>query len=430
MNCHFSVGQNAATDLKTGTPTCTISSGVLTFSTPQTGNIGVGCKITYDTSKTCYISAKQSTSVWGVVTLLGASPTNEASPVTVDSIMHVFSSLSSAVSNVAGASYLNSSDWVTSQYKVYIWLYRQTGDDTNAVTLPANITFSASYNLNISTVKNTSTECNTNNWISGKKWTAGGYVLSVDNDNALNGASGGVEPTYVVIDRIQAEIGGNTTAGKCWVGYDNDNCTIKNFIFRMKAGATAAHSGTLNRYTDATLIANGIIYGFANSYGVNADQPGNGSNQKYMNISVYGCATGFYTGTSNTYQVGIIDNVICLGNTTDWNIAAATWTGGTGHRAENNIDGSTNVTSLNNQANNQTSKVSTNVWVDPANGDFNLKAGSAARLTGRTESEFTIDIDGLVRATPWDSGPIQMERFEQNRNYPHGVNRGVCRGVA
>ncbi|KKQ38947.1 MAG: hypothetical protein US57_C0027G0002 [Candidatus Moranbacteria bacterium GW2011_GWC2_37_73] len=38
---YYSIGQSAA-DLKTGTPTVTIASGVATFSAAQTGNIGVG----------------------------------------------------------------------------------------------------------------------------------------------------------------------------------------------------------------------------------------------------------------------------------------------------------------------------------------------------------------------------------------------------
>ncbi|KKQ39021.1 MAG: hypothetical protein US57_C0023G0007, partial [Candidatus Moranbacteria bacterium GW2011_GWC2_37_73] len=42
---YYSVGQSVA-DLKTATPTVTIASGVATFSAAQTGNIGVGDRVT------------------------------------------------------------------------------------------------------------------------------------------------------------------------------------------------------------------------------------------------------------------------------------------------------------------------------------------------------------------------------------------------
>lgn len=408
---HYSVGQNTSTDLKNDTPTCTISSGTLTFSVAQTGNIGVGCKITYDTSKTCYISGKTSQTVWSVVTVTGGTPTNEASPVTVNSIKHVFSSLNSAMANVEGASYTNSTDWVTDQYNVFVHTYRQTGDDTTAVVFPDGITCNASYHLNIQTPTDTLSECNTDNWISDKKWTPGGYVLSVDDVDPINMDGGSPELTFAEIHRLQIELGGNTTASCGISGYDNDNCWVDKCIIRQKSGATAQHEGIGIRFVSDLLVSNIIIYGFDNDRGLDLDSQGNNADNRYTNISVYGCDEGVYTGSANVYQSGILDNIIVSGNTTyDWdNSPYVSWTSGTGNRCENNIDGGNNVNSMNNSANNQVNKSATDIWVDPANGDFNLKAGSPAINQGRTESGFSDDIGGTVRpkGSAWDAGAIE-----------------------
>ncbi len=45
---YYSVGQDGTTDRKTGSPTIIISSGAATFSVAQTGNIGVGDRVTYN----------------------------------------------------------------------------------------------------------------------------------------------------------------------------------------------------------------------------------------------------------------------------------------------------------------------------------------------------------------------------------------------
>jgi hypothetical protein len=75
--------------------TVSLSAGVATFSEAQTGNIGVGDVVTYDTNKTCYISGKTSQTVWNCVTVLGAIPDDIAGS-TVVSIKRVYTSLSSA----------------------------------------------------------------------------------------------------------------------------------------------------------------------------------------------------------------------------------------------------------------------------------------------------------------------------------------------
>src|ERR1700677_213009 len=66
-NVYYSVGQSTSTNLMTGSPTVTITSGAATFSIAQTGNIGIGDQVTYGTS-TAYISGKVTTSQWTLET--------------------------------------------------------------------------------------------------------------------------------------------------------------------------------------------------------------------------------------------------------------------------------------------------------------------------------------------------------------------------
>ena len=89
-------GTGGTSDKKTGSPTITIASGVATLSVAQTGNIGQGFRITYDTSKVCFISKVNSSTSFGVVTATGGTPSDEASAVTVHSIAADYASLSAA----------------------------------------------------------------------------------------------------------------------------------------------------------------------------------------------------------------------------------------------------------------------------------------------------------------------------------------------
>ncbi|HUT71646.1 MAG TPA: C25 family cysteine peptidase [Desulfatiglandales bacterium] len=87
-----SIGTSTA-DFKTGTPNITISSGTATLTVDQTGNIGVGDKIDYDTdNKIAYITAKQSNKVFTVQTEAGGTPV-DVSDLTVNSIKRAYNTL-------------------------------------------------------------------------------------------------------------------------------------------------------------------------------------------------------------------------------------------------------------------------------------------------------------------------------------------------
>ena len=94
---YYSVGTNAA-DLKSGSPTLTISSGWASFTVAQPDNVGVGDEITYNGSTKAYISGRTSSTVYTVTTATAAVPPDVAG-VTVNSIKRAFNSLSDATQN-------------------------------------------------------------------------------------------------------------------------------------------------------------------------------------------------------------------------------------------------------------------------------------------------------------------------------------------
>jgi hypothetical protein len=200
---YFSVGQDSTTDRKTCaggdcgvTPlTVSLSTGVATFSEAQTGNIGVGDAVTYDTDKVCYISSKTSTAVWNCVTVVGAVPADIAGS-TVVSIKRVFTSLSGAESGAPAL--LGTSDLVAGNFQVNFPCYYDTGADPNAVTIDGWTTGVDNY-IKVYTPNDTATEVNFSQRHEGK-WDEGKYRL-INNDwgNAINAWSAG----YTEIDGLQ-----------------------------------------------------------------------------------------------------------------------------------------------------------------------------------------------------------------------------------
>ena len=71
----------------------TMLDGTAMLNVPQTGNIGRGCRFTYDTNKYAFVKEVISSTQFVLQTPTGGVPSNEASPVTVNSIAHEYSSV-------------------------------------------------------------------------------------------------------------------------------------------------------------------------------------------------------------------------------------------------------------------------------------------------------------------------------------------------
>lgn len=159
-----------------------------------------------------------------------------------------------------------------------------------------------------------------------------------------------------------------------------DSCIIK--------GTNKDAANTIGVYLSSNnqIVLNTIIYNLRSGVW---SQWG-GSNIKIHNTTVFGCgATGV-----NIYQSTEVVNTISVGNT-----VASFHNQGTSGGHNISSDGTApGANSLINQA-------ATDIFVDPANGDFRLKAGSPAIGSGADLSAFfTTDITGATRTVPWDIG--------------------------
>jgi hypothetical protein len=277
---YYSVGQDATTDRKTGTPTISLSSGVATFSVAQTGNIGVGDVITYDTDKKCYISGKTSTSVWSCATATGTAPT-DITGSTVVSIKRVFTSLSGAESGAPAL--LGTSDLVTGNFQLNFPCYYDTGPDTTATEIDGWTTGAGNY-IKVFTPNDTATEANFSQRHNGK-WDEGKYRLEVSGDTT--GLS--IKTSHVIAEGVQVMVAstddwqyesvailikaGNATANSCilkiennyygsglgiavWTETNSDIYIFNNIIFR---------TGDITTYTIGITLADSNVFAYNNT---------------------------------------------------------------------------------------------------------------------------------------------------------------------
>lgn len=109
IDVFYSVCPYGSGNIMTGNPTISISGGVATLSVAQEGNIGQGCRITYNGTSVCYISLVNSPTSFNVVTATGGTPAN-VSGQTVNSIAHEYASISAAIAGAMDANHLGSND--------------------------------------------------------------------------------------------------------------------------------------------------------------------------------------------------------------------------------------------------------------------------------------------------------------------------------
>ena len=130
---YYSVGTNAA-DLKSGTPTVTISSGWASFTVAQPLNVGVGDEITYNGATKAYISSRASSTVYSVITATGQTPPDIAG-ATVNSILRAFNTLTAATTGSADVNHLNTSDLVAGGFQLNWSCYNDGPDPSSQVVI-------------------------------------------------------------------------------------------------------------------------------------------------------------------------------------------------------------------------------------------------------------------------------------------------------
>ena len=140
---YYSVGTSLA-DLKTGSPLISITNGTATFDVPQTGNIGVGDVIDYDTdNKKGYIKSVTSSTEFEIQTSDGNTPSN-ITDAPVNSIKRVFNTIQSAADNSGGASYLNTFSLVGDNYTL-TWVAYNDAPCAEGMTLDGYSTDATHY---------------------------------------------------------------------------------------------------------------------------------------------------------------------------------------------------------------------------------------------------------------------------------------------
>lgn len=380
-NVYYSVsgGGDAATDRKVAA-TVGISNGVMSFSAPQTGNIGVGDEVIYGSGTKAYISGKIDTSHWNVATKLGDPASDIASGTTLTSIKRVWNSVSAAEAGAPGVNFLNSLDLTGTGTILNIPCYYDTGEDYSYLEIDGWTTSSAGY-IRVYTPNDTTTEANISQRHSGV-WKNSAYSLNPSSP----GSSIYINSAYTRVIGLQT-IGHGTNAILV-LGEESDishNIVSSEGIMLMG----------IRTYGSNTKIYNNIVY----SINQNDISTGIFRGKYVYNNTVYGCDTGILSESSET----IAKNNIAYGNTDNY---SGLFNGGA-----NNLSGpgsDAQIPGLNNQ------NGVTVTFVNAANKNFHLSStDTGARDHGIDLSNdlddgisFSFDIENQSRPynSTWDIG--------------------------
>jgi len=405
---YYSVGQSVS-DLKTGTPSVTIANGAATFTVAQTGNIGVGDRVTYNTSQIAYISAKTNADGmhWSLVTATGALPADITDSAVV-SITREFTSLSSAEAAASNATHINNTDLVAANVVLNLPCYYDSGADTTAVTIDGYTTGANNY-IKVYTPNNTATEANVSQRHSGKTGNTNYKIDPSVVDSAVT-----VNENYTQI--IGIEITGYSASGQSYLGILSSDTTdvviAQNLIHDDNSGISSA-IGFMGGSAARPKIYNNIIY---NTFsGIFTDTWG-GPSYVYNN-TIGSCNGGFGIRTTSSNIVAKNNLVKSCG---DSGAYVGTFSAGTDYNA---TDGTDNIGTGSNN------KISQNFsFVDATNKDFHLlPTDTAARNAGADLSAdanlpVTTDIDGQTRNASINAFDIGADESATQIFYSVGQN--------
>jgi hypothetical protein len=391
-NIYYSVG-TATSDLKTGSATMDISGGTATLNIAQTGDIGLGDVITYNTSSKAYISAITNTTTFTVQTATGEVPAN-VTDATVDSIKRVFNSIADAESQSSGVSYLNTSNLVTGGYTLTLVCYND-GPFSEAVTIDGYTTDADNYvTLTVAGASQIASG-------SSQRHTGTAGTGAVVQPPAAAGYGISIEDAYTVVEWLEVDGSNVTTLSSDGVQVEvagTNNVTIQYLIIH---DWDETNDGGIYADQDYLTVRNTIIYGNYCSV-----QLGTGGDYgTFQNVTIHGgpnCGFMVYGSTG-----WIVENVISMGATgddfsDDGSIATcnnnmsedstADDCGGSGHLINQTIA-------------DQFVSISGSI-------DLHLKSGADAIDSGTNLwSDFTFDIDRDTRPETgtWDIGADEFQ---------------------
>ncbi len=411
-NVYYSVGQNTsdhsigaggATCSTTGACTMTIAGGAgqATFNYAQTAtNLGVGDQVTFNTSSICYIASKTSTSVWNLVTALGA-PCSNVSNATVNSIAHAFSSLNNVFNGTPKASDTNhiaTTSLVSADVVLNVPVYYDTGPDTTGVNAQS-LTTDATHYIRIYTPTSTTAEVNQSQRAAGK-WDTTKWYLSPTDNYAIN--VGSID--FIKLDGLQLTNVSPTVVNRNILNFlDNgafNEADLSNSIIKASGDPTYNQNGINISAANAKVnIWNTILFNFVPNL----------SNE-----------TGILTSSSNSvniYSSTVINARVGIRQTGGTVVCKNTYAGGGALSdyfgtitkttcASRDASGTAGLTGI-------ATSTATFINVTPGSEDYHITSGSALKGVGTNTSgdssplNFTTDIDGQSRGSTWDIGADQ-----------------------
>jgi len=410
----YSVGANTS-DHKNGAPTCTISGGVMTFSVAQVSvDIVVGDRVTYDTSKVCYLKSKVAGSnqlQWNVVTATGGTPSAEASPVTVNSIAHEYTSVSAAESGASDANHINNTSLVAAD--VVLNIVCCDFDDTTRWTVTGWTTDSTRY-IKIYPATDTWLNCNENQGHRGNSLDALCYRLVP----ADAGAGVTLKQDYTYIRNIIVKDSYTDSNGDAaFQAYDSIGNIMRGCI-SVNHDAKGNSTSLFNIWRSSTPGSCALI----NCAGVDSqDTVGGGSCQGYNGnfnsggvVFAFNClmenivTSGFYAGGTNPADATLINCVAMNCGSSDYN---GTFNGNSDYNASGdatytNADNG-NSFQLGSEVIGNFTYTGSNLNIDKQAANASEWIGAGTDLSGHASYPFDDDFNNRERLGTWDIGPSQ-----------------------
>jgi hypothetical protein len=429
---YYSVGTNTS-DLKTGSPTMTLSDGTATLSVAQGNSIGVGDQITYAkggcgvSDLLAYVSGRTSSTVYTMTNANGTMP-EDGTDLNVCSINRTFNLLSTAESSSTGASYLNTADLTTANVQLN-WPVYKDGALNDAVTINGYTTDATRYIRVFTPVS--SSQVGTSQRHTGTAGTGGRFAPSTSSPAAAYPIIL-VQDDHVRVEGLEID-GSSVTNGENFYGLQvsgvNGEIYLTHNIIHDIANSTiddadASHvRGIFANASGGTIkIGNNIIYDVnhvsnaaSNAMGI---QGLVGGTQYFYNNSVYNIKN---TGSGGTAAVGYDQNDPATVTAINNYCGDINSTSGSETCFSGTITQSYNVSSdaTASGTGSQTNKTDyANYFVNVTNGseNFHLRHDSAQLWGGNgtdldTDANFPItdDIDGDSRhATAPDIGADEL----------------------
>ncbi len=381
---YYSVGTSAL-DLKTGAPDVTISSGLATLTTAQTGNVGVGDVIDYGGGNKVYIHAVVSPALFQVRTATGLLPADTGF-LLVNSIRRAFNDWATAIASSGTASYLGTFDLATAGVRI-VWVgYNDGPFNVAATTTITGYTVSASYYLTATVAGPSDVASGVSQRHTGVAGTGTRLLATAGGITLLE-----VDEAYSRVEWLELDGNGMNPVAGLFVSGSGASSRLEKLLVHHTRGDTNTGPGIyLGLGANFVEIRNAVVY----------DYDGDG-------VHVAGTSARIYNGTfhlgrtnpaSNSVQTGnagsaLVENVLAIGPETDfWENTAGSLTLNNCMSSDGSADdflGTGNIVN-----------VSANAQFMSTSGviDLHLKPGSNAIDAGKNLAGIvTDDIDGETR---------------------------------